>query len=321
MPVTDADIAKRIGVKVGAVVPVSLYQAGVNANSRQEMSEFDLRRTAAEGDPVAGKAVTAMDNERARMARESRDPLADIARQTLMDQKKQADLDAIGNWKLQEEKNIVQHRDTALSQLSGTGKTVDVEAETKRINAETQSQLQDVQNQFANKARARGLQPDDYDVSIDSSGINYKLRPPVIPAAPAARPAVTPTAAPPAPVAARPAAPVIAPPASAAQPAAPPRPVAPPAVAPTPTAAAPSATPAPSADTYTDPVSKKTYTVGQTVNIGGSPVRITEIRNGVPHGLPIYKIGDMVTLPDGKHRVNAVDPNGNPLSVDRQPLK
>ena len=158
--------------------------------------------------------------------------------------------------------------------------------------------------------------------------------------APAPRPAAAPiaprsvvtTAVPAEPPTVRPDAPVVppvrppaAPPAVAPTPIATTHPVAapnpavgqpPPAITPTPTG-----TPAPSANTYTDPVSKKTYTVGQTVEIGGTPVRITEIRNGVPHGLPIYKIGDVVTLPDGKHRVNAVDPNGNPLSVDRQPLK
>lgn len=233
MPVSDPDIAKRIGVKVGATVPISLYQAGVNANSRQEMSEFDLRQRAATGDKSAAAAVKGMDDERARTARESRDPLTDLMHQTLMDQKKQADLDAIGNWKLNEEKSIQQHRDAALNTLSQQGRVFDggatVESETKRINAETQNQLQNVQNQFAQKARARGLQPDDYDVSIGGPGsgyITYAKRAPVI--APVVAPIVQAPVAPPAqqrlPIAPAGGAPPVAPPAAAAHPAAAPRP-------------------------------------------------------------------------------------------------
>ena len=92
-----------------------------------------------------------------------------------------------------------------------------------------------------------------------------------------------------------------------------------------PTSAQPKITPlspsVQSSDTYTDPVSKKTYSVGQVVDINGTPVRIAEIRNGVPHGLPVYKVGDIVSLQDGKHRVNAVDSQGNALSVEKATIQ
>lgn len=110
-------------------------------------------------------------------AAKGRDPMASLYRQTVMDQKKQADLDAVGNWKTNEEHRVIHDRDQLLKPDSnGNSPAPEVVA---RINAQARNQLQTIQDQFAGKARARGLQPDDYDVSVEGPGggyITYKRR-------------------------------------------------------------------------------------------------------------------------------------------------
>lgn len=142
----------------------------------------------ANGAITGNPQIDAMDPKAALKAiddAKDRDPMADLYRQTMLDQKKQADLDAIGNWKADRERQIIHDRNQALK-ADAYGNLPSEDA-IQRINDAARVQLQQVQDQFAGKARARGLNPDDYDVSIEGVGpgkagsITYKRRNTLVP--------------------------------------------------------------------------------------------------------------------------------------------
>ena len=217
----------------------------------------------------------------------------------------------IGAKQVADEGKILQQRASAIVRLQNAQNINDPKERQKAldlINATAVSQLQGVHDTSRAARLGIGLTGDavqDYQWNVDPKGNLVKV--------PRVQAGANPQSS--------------APPQPAAAPStqSPVKPAATPSAPTPPTSAQPKITPlspsVQSSDTYTDPVSKKTYSVGQVVDINRTPVRIAEIRNGVPHGLPVYKVGDIVSLQDGKHRVNAVDSQGNALSVEKATIQ
>lgn len=189
------------------------YTAPKPVAATHNVSEWQSYLDANGGD--SAKALAAKQRDEIARARQSRDPMADVARQELMDRRAQNDLDVIGTSTTAMRNRILDQHNRELSALSSGQRVlpngVTPESEAARLTKEAADQLQQVQNQYVARGRARGIQVDDFDVVPNPDGsISYRPRNP----APAATVRAPAAAAPQAPIqpSPRPAAQVSAPP-------------------------------------------------------------------------------------------------------------
>ncbi len=155
------------------------YTAPKPVATTRNVSEWQSYLDANGGD--SRKALAAKQKDEIARARQSRDPMADVARQDLIDRRAQADLDAIGTSTLNMRNKILDQHNRELSALTSGQRVLpqgaSVDSEAARLTKEAADQLQRVQDQYAARGRARGVQVDDFDVVPNPDGsISYHPR-------------------------------------------------------------------------------------------------------------------------------------------------
>lgn len=149
----------------------------ITARATPSKTEWQSYLDANGGDST--KAIAAKQKDEIARAKDSRDPLTDVLRQDMVDRRKQADLEAIGQTKLTSENRITQQREADLRAIDNS--PIDDKEKANRIsqiNGSAARQLQNVQNTYALNARAHGVQAEDWDVGVDGNGnISYAPRP------------------------------------------------------------------------------------------------------------------------------------------------
>ena len=194
MQVTDADIAKRLGVPVGSTVDRALYQAAVTAGSRpQNENQTALEVRAAQGDPIAIKALDDENKRHISVAQASRpvpDPSVIADREDRINERKQGALDKVGEQKIAKQNQVLQERRNEIAKIIGEGKTeseivnatpttpdeatrkAEDVAKIKAINRRYAPQLQAIEDQFGSAGSARGVPTQKFVVNPDT--LEYK---------------------------------------------------------------------------------------------------------------------------------------------------
>lgn len=192
-------------------------------------NQYDLYLKANNNDPRA--ALSAMNQDKIAQSKALRDSRTDPEYQDLRKQKlvedmsraKDVDIDRVNNKKSGDERNILDHHRIELAQLYARTPQPNP-AQINEINAKYANQLQNVQNQYAQDLRRRGIDgvvDQDVKANLDTGKIEWAPR---VPAAPGGAPGAAQTP------------PVAVPPAAAAPP-----------VVPVPRAPSPPAAPPPAA--------------------------------------------------------------------------
>jgi hypothetical protein len=211
--VTDPDMAKRIGVAVNTKVPASTYNAGIAANTRE-----DLKRPSYNNDALGVRStgaktgiaeIDALSPQQARQSLENakvfapRDPLVDWFRQQHFNDQQQTEINKINETKGNQQRLILDRRQQEFQKVFPQGMTEqDVWdsrdpaniAKLKSINRRYSGELQGLEDNTASALQNKGLRPPRF--TVDPNTLQYK---PVAPAAPPVVPVATPQTAPPPP--------------------------------------------------------------------------------------------------------------------------
>lgn len=112
------------------------------------------------------------------------DPNTVLMREQLMEDRRNKDVEGVGQWKDVEERKLMQDRQRAIAQALGTSPGVPLPTEEeiwkqgaanpqaleklKAINRQFAPRMQAIQNEFVNRARNRGIQADRYQINPDT---------------------------------------------------------------------------------------------------------------------------------------------------------
>ncbi|MDE2098945.1 MAG: hypothetical protein KGL39_16955 [Patescibacteria group bacterium] len=168
IPATDPDRTEK----------ASYYALNGKIPDRPEhnANEWQMYLDAYGGD--SRRALAAREAAQIRVAQEKAktpDPLVDIARQAQIDKLKNDELDKIADTKNRSEQQIQARRTAEINNLFSANRmgeqardTAEGQKALRAINRKYAPMLQNVQNEFANQARRRGVAAEDFDVNPDT---------------------------------------------------------------------------------------------------------------------------------------------------------